>query len=250
MIENRNVSSNAYRTYKQYGQGQTNIHRHEITKCLHETSDGTLKGSMGAAAGGMKAARMQSQPQKDNFSLRGFLADGFRSLISRASAFWRRLGEEDGRDAVSAENKASEKDGKSIASVIEGNKGENGVFVEAEGKISTAVLSTAMVKPEIKREESLETARRKVNQVEGSISGGLEKGQGGIRKFLQKFGETADRAKQFLGRKKREEGELLENNTDLSQGDSSFLLDSYNRMGEYSTLAKDRSLEGRFRAKG
>ena len=47
-----------------------------------------------------------------------------------------------------------------------------------------------------------------------------------------------------------EEAELLENNTDLNQGDSSFLLDSYNRMGEYSTLAKDRSREGNFRAKG
>ena len=123
-------------------------------------------------------------------------------------------------------------------------------LLERKENMSAAVLSTAMIKPEAKREESLDAARRRVNQVDGPISGGMEKGQGGIRKFLHKFGETADRAKRFLGRKKREEEELLENNTDLSQGDSSFLLDSYNRMGEYSTLAKDRSLEGRFRAKG
>ena len=250
MIENRNISSNAYRTYKQYSQGQSHVHRHEITKCLHETSDGMLKGNMGAAAGGMKAAGMQAQPQKEGFSLRDFFADGFRSLISRASGFWARLGEEDGRDAVSAEHKAAEGDGKIISPAIEGNKGENGVFVQTEGKMSAAVLSTAMVKPEIKREESLETARRRVNQVEGAISGGMEKEQGGIRKFFQKFGETAERARRFLGRKKREKEELPENNTDLSQGDSSFLLDSYNRMGEYSTLANDRSLEGKFRARG
>ena len=33
-------------------------------------------------------------------------------------------------------------------------------------------------KPEAKREESLDAARRRVNQVDGPISGGMEKGQG------------------------------------------------------------------------
>ena len=240
--------TNMYRQYR--NEQPSHVHRHEITKCLHETTEGMPKGSMASGAGGMKAAGMQPQPRKESFSLRDFFADRFRGLISRASGFWARLGEEDGRDTASAESKSSAGEGKGIPPAIEGNKGENGVFVGTEGNMSAAVLSTAMIKPEAKREESLDAARRRVNQVYGPISGGLDKGQGGIRKFLHKFGETADRAKRFLGRKKREEEELLENNTDLSQGDSSFLLDSYNRMGEYSTLAKDRSLEGRFRAKG
>lgn len=231
-------------------QGQPHIHEHEITKCLHKSSIGQPKGSAGAAAGGVQAAKTQPQPEKESFSLRDFFADGFRSFVSRVSGFWRRLGEEDGRDMDSSDSTSSLGGGKGVSTVMQGSKTENGPIVETEGKTSIAILGTAVVKPEIKKEESPETARRRVNQVEGSISGGLKKGQGGIKKFLQKFGETAARAGRFLGRKKREEAELLENNTDLNQGDSSFLLDSYNRMGEYSTLAKDRSREGNFRAKG
>lgn len=78
----------------------------------------------------------------------------------------------------------------------------------------------------------------------------MKKEQGGIRKFLRKFEETAAKAGQFLKRKKKMESGLAESEADFNIGDNSFLLDSYNREGEYSTLAKDRSLEGSFRAKG
>ncbi len=89
--------------YRQYRNEQpSHVHRHEITKCLHETTEGMPKGSMASGAGGMKAAGVQPQPRKESFSLRDFFADRFRGLISRASGFWARLGEEDGRDAASA----------------------------------------------------------------------------------------------------------------------------------------------------
>lgn len=211
---------------------------------------GSLKEAQGQQREVCRQPRRSLSQRRKVFSLRDFFADGFRSFASRVSGFWRRLGEEDGRDTDSSDSTSSLGGAKGVSTVTQGSKTENGSIVETEGKTSIAILGTAVVKPEIKKEESPETARRRVNQVEGSLSGGLKKGQGGIKKFLQKFGETAARAGRFLGRKKREEAELLENNTDLNQGDSSFLLDSYNRMGEYSTLAKDRSREGNFRAKG
>lgn len=255
MIGNREISSGGYRTQTNmheqiHSHEQIHNHEHRITKCLHETSMRQPKGSAGAAAGGIQEARIQSGPKEEGFSLRDFFAGGFRSLAARFSGFWRRLGEEDGQDMALRESRPPAEAGKAALTVKEGSKGENGFSIEAEGKISAAVLGTAMVKPENKKAESPEATRRRVNQVESSINGGLEKGQGGIQKFLQKFGEAAAEAGRFLGRKKREKVRLPENNTDLNQGDSSFLMDSYNRMGEYSTLAKDRSLEGTFRAKG
>ncbi len=255
MIGNRDISSGGYRTQTNmheqiYSHEQIHSHEHKITKCLHETSMRQPEGSAGAASGGIQQARIQPGLKEEGFSLRDFFAGGFRSLAARFSGFWRRLGEEDGQDMALRESKPLAEAGKAVLTVKEGSKEENDFSIEAEGKLSAAVLGTAMVKPENKRTEIPETARRRVNQVESSKNGGLEKGQGGIRKFLQKFGEAAAEAGRFLGRKKREKVQLSENNTDLNQGDSSFLMDSYNRMGEYSTLAKDRSLEGKFRAKG
>ena len=162
-------------------QGQPHIHEHEITKCLYKSSIGQPKGSAGAAAGGVQAAKTQPQPQKESFSLRDFFADGFRSFASRVSGFWRRLGEEDGRDTDSSDSTSSLGGAKGVSTVTQGSKTENGSIVETEGKTSIAILGTAVVKPEIKKEESPETARRRVNQVEGSLSGGLKKGQGGIK---------------------------------------------------------------------
>ena len=120
--------TNMYRQYR--NEQPSHVHRHEITKCLHETTEGMPKGSMASGAGGMKAAGMQPQPRKESFSLRDFFADRFRGLISRASGFWARLGEEDGRDTASAESKSSAGEGKGIPPAIEGNKGENGVLLE------------------------------------------------------------------------------------------------------------------------
>ncbi len=116
--------------------------------------------------------------------------------------------------------------------------------------VSAAVMSTAMIRTETEKKETEEETERRVENIEGAVGGGLKKEQGGIRKFLRKFEETAAKAGQFLKRKKKMESGLAESEADFNIGDNSFLLDSYNREGEYSTLAKDRSLEGSFRAKG
>lgn len=226
-----NINPNSYHT-----------HKHEITKCLHETKSAKPEGGSGLSAG-IKASATQLKQERESFSLRELLTDGLRSLFTKATGFWGRLGAEDGQGKAVVEDK--DKEIRAIA-----NDGSVHGAASAAKDTAANVLATAMMKPETEREEAIEEAERKVGSVESAVNGGIKKGQGGIQKFLQKFGEAAAKAGQFLKRKKKTEVFLSENDADFEVGNNSFLLDSYNRMGEYSTLAQDRSLEGKFRAKG
>lgn len=224
--------------------GSGNYHKHEVTKCLHES--GAAKGEAGGKTGaGARTSFSRIQQEQRTFSWQEWLADGLRGLFSRASEFWRRLGEEGtaGRDGLAREDKKE-------SGAAAGLAGEAKNTESPANDAAAAVMVTAMVKPEMERKEEEQEIERKVKNVEGAVDGGLKKEQGGIQKFLQKFGEAAAGAGQFLKKKKKMEPALLESDADFHMGDNSFLLDSYNREGEYSTLAKDRSLEGSFRAKG
>lgn len=227
-----NISPNYYHT-----------HEHEITKCLHET-----KGMKPESAGGMAAGRntFSSLPmqKQDSFSLRELLVSGLQGLVSRAFGFWGKLGE----------TKEQEKDvlgnNKEVRISADGGDGAHGTTALSAETGAANVLAAALIKPETRTEEIPEEEGRKVGNVEGAISGGLKREQGGIQKFLQKFSETAAKAGQFLKKRKQPKTILPESDMDFAGENNSFLLDSYNRMGEYSTLAQDRSLEGNFRAKG
>lgn len=220
-------------------------HKHEVTKCLHETRK-VKPGGGGAPASGTSISVPRIRQEQKDISLRELLADGLRGLFTKVSGFWAKQGMHENR-----ENPAQEEKGKTLRAVMAGKDGERGLQVSAVENAAAGILATSMVKPDTKREEEQEeTAERKVKQVEGAVSGGLKKGQGGIQKFLQKFGEAAAKAGRLFKREKRNRFTLSENNTDLEMGNNSFLLDSYNRMGEYSSLAKDRSLEGNFKAEG
>ena len=194
---------------------------------------------------GMNASSSQMRQERKTFSLQEWLTDGMRDLLSRVSGFWRKMGEEGtgDRNELAAEDKRGSG---SAAGVTEEAKN---ILSPASG-VSAAVMSTAMIRTETEKKETEEETERRVENIEGAVGGGLKKEQGGIRKFLRKFEETAAKAGQFLKRKKKMESGLAESEADFNIGDNSFLLDSYNREGEYSTLAKDRSLEGSFRAKG
>lgn len=222
-----------------------NYHKHEVTKCMHESGAAKLEagGKMGA---GMEASSSQLRQEQKTFSLQELLTGGLRDMLSRVSGFWRRMGEEGTASREESARKAEKEIGTAIIGSAEESK--NAMFQASD--VSKAVMATAMVKPEMERKETDWETERRVENVEGAVSGGLKKEQGGIRKFLQKFEEAAAKAGQFLKRRKKLESSLLENEADFDIGDNSFLLDSYNREGEYSTLAKDRSLEGSFRAKG
>lgn len=230
--------------------GSGHYHKHEVTKCLHESGEAKLDvgEKMGAGA---KTSYYQLKQEREAFSLQEWLTGGLRGLLSRASDFWRRLGEE----GTPGQDGSAGKAGKGMGTAIAGKAGEitNAISPTdrtAADDMALAAVATAMMKPETEKKEEEQESERKVKNVEGAVDGGLKREQGGIRKFLQKFGEAAAKAGQFLKKRKKPDAALIESDVDFRMGDNSFLLDSYNREGEYSTLAKDRSLEGSFRAKG
>lgn len=104
------------------------------------------------------------------------------------------------------------------------------------------------------------TVRNKWNGREGMADGkfrGRKEGRK-FREFFRRFGKNAFLGKLFWKewqsspeQDEKETAEAAEGKQeDFSAEGSSYLLDSYNRSGEYSTLAKDRSLEGSFRVSG
>ncbi len=223
--------------------GNYHTHEHEITKCMHETKIAKLE-SGGRMAAGNKMAMQTSTQQKKSFSLKELLANGLQGLLTKATAFWGKLGEE------GQEESGEGRRDKGLPAPIKRENGIQGTVSSLAEAGAAGVVSTVMVKPESRMEEIPEEKGRRVGNIEGAVSGGLKRGQGGIRKFLEKFGETAAKAGQFFKRKKQIKTSIPEEKADFTVDNNSFLLDSYNKMGEYSTLAQDRSLEGNFRAKG
>ena len=73
--------------------GSGHYHKHEVTKCLHESGEAKL--DVGEKMGtGAKTSYSQLKQEREAFSLQERLTGGLRGLFSRASDFWRRLGEE------------------------------------------------------------------------------------------------------------------------------------------------------------
>lgn len=219
MIENsKNVDSNVYRAQ---------IHDHKVTQCIHERAVAGEEGAQGAQ--GAQEQLQQKVQKKEPFSLKGLMMNGVKSLASRAMDFWN----DAGNTAVGKE--------------------QPGRKVTQQGTAADT-LATAVIKSENGKNAEItvdEEKNRKVGNVEGAVSGGLDREQGGIKKFLQKFGETIAKGRgRIFKQKSVDEKELSANNTDFSVEDNSYLLDSYSKTGQYSTLAKDRSLEGNFKAKG
>ena len=231
----------------------THTHEHMVTKCLHE--DHALKpGGDGPVSGAVKSAVMQEMQKQETFSIKEILTDGLKSLFSRTSGLlgniWNTGGKEDG---------TGQSGDKAVWTEADRIAGQQGVVTgaiqqPAAENTATGVLSTAVARTVDERKKTIheESMERKVSNVEDSVNGGLKKDQGEVKKFLQKFGETVTRTGRLFRKESETETEvsLSENNSDFGVGDSSYLLDSYNKSGEYSTLAKDRSLEGNFKAKG
>lgn len=242
MIENsRNIKSDSY---------QGHMHNHRVTQCLHERTAGPKEGGSSAAAGGAVTQSEQEPQKKEAFSVKGFVTNGFRSLAAKVLGFWNDAGnveegKKQGREAGTRQTEAA-------LNAISSERNSSGQA--AAQSAAREVLATAAVKSENrKNEESIvsEETARKVGNVEAAVSGGLEREQGGIKRFLYQFGGAITKsAGKLLKRERADENNLSANNTDFPAEDNSYLLDSYNKTGQYSTLAKDRSLEGSFKAKG
>jgi hypothetical protein len=117
-----------------------------------------------------------------------------------------------------------------------------------------ALLSTSVIKslPD-KPLPPVASPDDRIEIITEKTSNNFKKNGGGIKQSLQKFGQAASR----IIKAWREEGErtVAPNDQVDSQPtpkvkDSSYLLDSYNRTGQYSTLKRDSSLDSHFQAKG
>lgn len=192
---------------------QAQSHDHKVTECLHE-EEKQLKREGNAPIDASELKRTQKFGQTV-LSLRNIMTNGWNSISSKAERFWN-----DDRDRQES---------------------------------AEAVLITSAVKSENQGNERIAPEKdneRKVNDVEGAVSGGLKREQGSMRKFLQQFAETISSA---AGRWKRTKkpGNVQPSEPAAAQAEKhSHLLDSYSKTGEYSTLARDGGQQSSFRAKG
>lgn len=201
-------------------------HEHNVTNCIHNTQS-NVKDKGGGGGGipsveGQREVEKQENISQNNFSFYTVITNGLKSIRSRAIDFW---------------------------------NGSND-----EGKIPVDTLSTLIVKDEGKRKDEIAEdinaeaeEARKVKTVEGAVSGGLKKEQGNIKKFFQNISEAISKVKKPWEKpevKEEQENILPVELTGYNKEDNSYLLDSYNKTGEYSSLGKDHSLDGDFKAKG
>ena len=165
--------------------GNYHTHEHEITKCLHERKAAGFKDGGGMAAEG-KAASSSFVEGRKGLSMRELLTDGLRKLFEKASGAW-------GRTEAGEEGRSAGKDNEKAAQALTEGGGKDGITVPCVENIA-GVLATAVVKPETKTEGLPREEGRKVEKAQGAVSGGLKRGQGGIRGFLKKFEEAAAKA--------------------------------------------------------
>lgn len=250
MIGSGNVSS--------YG---THTHEHTVTRCLHETHD--RKPQSGGSGPGAAAAK-SAEGQRENVSLQELLSGGWEGFVSKSFGLLGKIWK-DGETAVRKSDGRENAAGAAVGYGTEGIAAEKTVQL-SEISAAAEVLAAASVRKQVEGQGSVAGAgKRTVPNIE-DISGGMADGtkdaadgrtwkeQAEIRKLFQQFGKTAARIRRtWKGREeaeKEDEGSAERNSVDVVLGDSSYLLDSYNRSGEYSTLAENRSLEGKFRAMG
>lgn len=271
MIGSGNISS--------YG---SHAHNHAVTQCLHETHVGKAKGGAAMAGGGPGAA--QEVQGEETFSLKGLWPDGWKSLASKTAGFFGSLWNsgEAGKVAEGKETPSLWQDARHQA---QGTAAADSVAVTAAAEagsvpVAAAVpagrvpgaaaadrvpdaVAAAVVRaqgegkgnPAGTDAEAGKEAGSRVNGTETATGGGYRRGREEVRGFLRKFGRAAAGVKRAWdwkgeGKQEAETSPAKGNPEDFTVGNSSYLLDSYNRSGEYSTLANDRSLEGSFRARG
>lgn len=220
-------------------------HEHYVTKCLHEAEAG--KPPEGGSRAGDTVNRKEPEIQKDlSTSLKDFLSGGVASLVSRASRLFGAIGGD-----AAAESEKQGKDNNGVLSVKEEALHNPLQTVTAQAAVASALVKNAEEKRNSSSmAEAAEKAAGKVKEINQAVHGGLEKEQRNTGRFLQKCKETAGRAMKLLKREISQPDKRSAGSVDTFSGDSSYLLDSYDKAGEYSTLGKSGRPEGKFQAKG
>lgn len=223
------------------GSYEVHSHEHSVTNCLHENHEAVSEG--GSMASGIQQKAAQELQKQESFSVTNMLVDGWKNLYSKTTGLIGKIWNDAG-DIPEEEGTISNINPTVANPAI--------TDAAADSSIITETVATANVKTqkENKKEDAAETEEALEN-VESAVSGGLKRDREGVKKFFQKVSSGVAKVEQFWKEEEPQpEAELSANNTDFSMGDNSYLLDSYNKSGQYSTLAKDRSLDGNFRAKG
>lgn len=263
--------------------GSYGSHEHTVTKCLHETHGITNQRGGAAPGGSGTAAAKPAEAAQNVFSLTDMLSDGWKGLVSKTSGIWGRIwgdgtessirGDEPDR-AVLAEGQSGITEaaaiaGKPAAGQVPQEVLASALQADAAARAQAAAAGdAAAVKKTAVQSRHAGTAVHAVKDAESKgegMSGGMPedmenetegkrwKSRKYVKKFLREFGKpVTGRTFGAKEESEREEEDILPEGgiTSLGMGQSSYLLDSYNRSGEYSTLAKDHSLEGSFRALG
>ncbi len=229
---------------------QTQTHEHMVTDCVHEEESSLEKNGGAASISGTETDQAQSVKvqTQEAFSFRNIITNGWKSVVSKAVRFWNDSGEEGEADRKDVSAATTQKSTfLSGEEVILSNHGEK----EGSNRQEEAILATSVIKNDNPKNEEMdfeEENARKVSEIEGAVSGGLKKEQGNLRRFLQKFEETVLNAT-GLWKKSKNVKSTTQLNVSLKGENHNYLMDSYNKSGEYSTLAKDRSPEGSFKAR-
>lgn len=212
-------------------------HNHTVTDCIHKEPAQKPEGKNKMQGANISQAEQQ---QKHRVGAEEFLFGGLKGFIGRSKGFFLKMwysGSEDADGAIAASAVRPSSEGEAV-------RNEN-----------CGILAASAVRPSREEEAARdESSERKVGNIEETVSGGLKREEGGMRKFLKQFSEKITRHSRRASIKTLIETEkaLSENNTDFGNemGDNSYLLDSYNKSGEYTTLAKNRKTEGNFKVRG
>lgn len=228
----------------------SHTHDHAVTDCLHDRHQ-TKTGASGMQSANASSAEPVNQDEEP--TVREILLGGLQGLVRKSKGFLARMWYSDSElEAADKKDGAAAREDIAGIDSVKGNKQPTEISVANEN-VSAGILATSALRPNVEKTGSIEEdAERKVDNIEGAVSGGLKKEESGIRRFLKQFGETITKHSRLLRRKSQGDMKktLSENNTDFGVGDNSYLLDSYNKSGQYSTLMKDKRTEGNFKARG
>lgn len=202
-----------------------NTHMHQVTNCIHESpaKQKPKTGGMSASNTAMQQTAQQTMQDENNaFSLSGFfnkLSGGTKRLFGR---IWGGSGE---KDSGTVDDYADEQEMAEIAAAaIPVNEQQNGKDRINNNPFFTPVTSAAEPSPNI-----IQKVRLRIHQAAGYLA-----------KHFSFSGKNSFNAKQKepredLRRKSRYRDEEME--IDCTITDDSYLLDSYDRKGEYSKLS-------------
>ena len=232
-------------------------HSHTVTKCLRDVrmSRKEAAGGLGSSAGAVSSGAQKQEAR----SVVEMLTEVFQRLSHRTSGiFGKGWNGTSGETGSPKGETGSWQTGKDVPGLHSHGAGVQAAPAEKGASEVLAAWSLQSREGHSPANAERLAGKRRVGPAEGGAGGGLRRGQEGRKHFLQQSKckckciciRIAAAARRLRKSKMKEASLLPEKNTGLQAGKNSWLLDSYNSAGEYSTLAGERSQEGSFQARG